>query len=68
MPNDRLTYVNGFVAYREYYFMNPHTFEPECSRDEHECYTEEQAKKAVESLKQEFPDDKVYYEECRVLL
>ena len=67
MPTDRRYYVDGFIAYREYVFQNPYTFELETSRDEHECYTEEQAKKAVEALKTEFPDDRVYYEAARIL-
>lgn len=68
MPNDRIYYVEGFIAYREYAFQNPVTFELEVSRDEHECYTEEQAKKAVEELKLEYPDDKVYYEPGHIVM
>lgn len=68
MPTDRRYYVDGFIAYREYARENP--FVPgdiDLARDEVECYTEEQAKTAVEALKIEFPDDKVYYEAARIL-
>jgi hypothetical protein len=67
MPNDRIYYVDGFIVYREYAFQNPITFDLELSREEHDCYTEEQAKKAVEELKLEYPGDKVYYEAGRIL-
>lgn len=66
MPNDRPMIVAGFIAYREYAFTNPNTFELELSRTEHDCMTEEQAKKAVEELKQEFPGDTVYYEAANI--
>lgn len=66
MPNDRPMIVPGFVAYREYAFTHPITHDLEVSRDEWDCMTEEQAKKAVEDLKQEYPDDRVYYEAANI--
>lgn len=66
MPNDRPMIVSGFVVYREYGFLNPHSGEYDLTRDEHDCMTEDEAKKTLEDLKQEFPGDTVYYEVANI--
>lgn len=68
MPNDRWRYIPGFIAYREYAVEDPYTpGDLSLQRDEQDCYTEEQAKAAVEALKLEYPGDKVYYEAGNIL-
>lgn len=61
--------VDGFVVYREYYFHNPLTEEPDCTREVlYELQTEDKAKECVEEEAPKYPDDKVYYEEGTITI